>query len=198
MKTFILILSFLTSAYVMAAPPATPRAVQPTPREAPSVQPAAQGGPCVDQGYADPKKEPNYDCRGPGEDMLVPDTDSQPSIGVKAGTQPPAQKYDAVLLDKAKVVELGLRLKAIRRLRWLDLHKSSDLLAIEQKYLRDTTAEKDKLAQSQVASYREQLVQTQAELSKSKAWYRSWTFGLILGVVLTSAAAAGVAVAVRK
>ena len=184
MKTFILILSFLTSTYVMAAPPVAPQ--------------VAPGAPCVDQGYADPLKEPNYDCRGPGEDMLVPDTPSQPSIGVPAETQAPAQKWDGVLLDRIKVMELGLRIKAIRRLRWLDLHKSSDLLAIEQKYLRDTSTEKDKLAQSQVASYREQLVQTQAELSKSKAWYRSWTFGLVVGVVLTSAAVAGVAIAIRK
>lgn len=47
-------------------------------------------------------------------------------------------------------------------------------------------------------SYKNQLVQTQAELAKERRWYRSWTFGLVVGVVLTAATAAGVAIAVRK
>ena len=211
MRYLVLVLSFLTSSYVMAAPTrATTRVLTPlaatlvkstpvtTSKDGSTAASVPQGGPCVDQGYSDPTREPNYDCRGPGEDMLVPDTDSQPSIGVKAGVQAPAQKWDAVLMDRAKVTELGLRLKAIRRLRWLDLHKGADLLVIEQKYLRDTTAEKDKLSASQVASYREQLQTSRAELAKERSWYRSWTFGLILGVVVTAAAGAGIAIAVRK
>jgi hypothetical protein len=154
----------------------------------------------VEATYADPAREPNYACRGPWEDLLVPDTQFKPSIGLPKGKaiSLPALDYDAVLLDRSKVLELGLRIEAIRRLRWMDLHRSADLLTIEQKYLRDTAAEKDKLAQSQVESYKTQLVQTQAELAKERSWYRSWTFGLILGIVLTSATAAGVAIAVRK
>jgi hypothetical protein len=154
----------------------------------------------VEATYADPKREPNYACRGPWEDVLVPDVQFRPSIGLAKGkpVSLPALEYDAVLMDRAKVIELGLRIEALRRLRWMDLHRSSDLLTIEQKYLRDTAAEKDKLAQSQVESYKNQLVQTQAELAKERRWYRSWTFGLVVGVVLTAATAAGVAIAVRK
>lgn len=202
MRYLVLVLSFLTSAYVMAAPPAVlvQKASPTTKKEGPAATQAAPGTPCVEATYADPKREPNYACRGPWEDLLVPDTQFRPSIGLPKGKaiSLPALDYDAVLLDRSKVMELGLRIEAIRRLRWMDLHRSSDLLTIEQKYLRDTAAEKDKLAQSQVASYRGQLEQAQAELAKEKAWYRSWTFGLIVGVVLTAATAAGVAVAVRK
>ena len=196
MRYLVLVLSFLTSTYVMAAPkvPGT------VPKDGLGAALAAPGAPCVEATYADPTREPNYACRGPWEDLLVPDTRSQPSVGLPKGKviSLPALDYDAVLLDRAKVLELGLRIEAIRRLRWMDLHRSADLLAIEQRYLRDTAAEKDKLAQSQVSSYRTQLQQSQAELSSARAWYRSWTFGVIVGVVLTAATVAGVAVAVRK
>jgi hypothetical protein len=130
--------------------------------------------------------------------MLVPENRFQPSIGVMAGDQAPPQKYDAVLLDRVKVLELGFRIRALRRLRWMDFHRGAELLAIEQRYLRETSTQKDKLASSQLASYRDQLQQAQAEISRAGAWYRSWTFGLVVGVILTSATAAGVAVAIRR
>lgn len=161
--------------------------------------------PCTEQNYSDSKKEPRYDCPGPDEAALVPNVPTKPSLGVPTGTElrvSPRKStlvdFDAVLLDKMKVIELGMRIKALRRLRWLERHKGKDLLAIEKKYVSDRLNAKLKLEQSRVKSYKQQRDDARAQRNKLRAWYRSPTLWFAVGFVVSAAGATALGIALRK
>ena len=160
--------------------------------------------PCTQQNYADAKQEPRYDCPGPGEAALVPDVPLKPSMGLTRGTtvKRPGKpaitlKDERLLMGKQRVISLGMRIKALRRLRWLDLHKGAAVLEVERQYLSKVAAARQALRDSQLKSYKQQLAEAREQRDRARAWYRSWTFGLVVGVVLTSAATVAIAVAAK-
>lgn len=162
------------------------------------------GAPCTEHNYNDPKREPDWSCQGPGEAALVPDTNARPSVGVVRGSKviSPDKKTvdvvaDSILMDKDRVITLGMRVKALRRLRWLDLHKGKDLLEIEKKHATDVIQAKLELEQSRANEFKKQRDDARKQRDSSQKWYRSWTFGLIVGVVTTTAATIAVAYAVK-
>ena len=162
--------------------------------------------PCTTQNYSDAGTEPRYDCPGPGEGALVPDLPSKPTKGLARGaTVTPAGKkrktfkveYDSVLMGKMKVIELGMKIKGLRRLRWADRHRGAEALAIEKKFISATWTAKLQLRVSQLVQAKKQIAQARKERDEERKWYRSWTFGLVVGVVATSAAVIGTAVAIK-
>jgi len=96
------------------------------------------------------------------------------------------------------VIQLGLRITGLRRLRWNDTLKCQDTIKMERQLVLDSKKADLDLLTSQRESYKGQLQATQKELEKAQKWYRSWTFGLIVGVVTTSAAAITLAYVARK
>ena len=163
--------------------------------------PAAAAEPCVQQDYGDAKKAPRWDCPGPDEGVLLPDIKFKPSVGLDAGasyrktdqTGMIKLDYPVVLMDKDKVIQLGLRIQGLRRLRWLDLHKGEQVVEIEKKYVGQTLQAKVDLEKSRVKALTSQRDDARRQRDEAKKWYRSWTFGLIVGIVVTSAAAGTIA-----
>lgn len=151
--------------------------------------------PCGPQLYTDQVKEPNYDCPSPLEDVLVPNLPELPSVELKKGDAAPR---GGILLDINRTLTLGLRIKALRRIRWMETTTAEKKVQAEIKYQQKVGEAKEKLLQSQVESYKGQLQNTQQELAKERKWYRSWSFGLVVGIVTTTAAALGVAYAASR
>jgi hypothetical protein len=166
-----------------------------------SVQAAA--APCVEQNYSDPKVEPDFGCPGPGEAVMVPEIDTRPSKGLPKGTEIKLSDklikldYDAVLMSRNKTLELGLKVKGIRRLRWLELHRSKSLMVIETKYVSDRYQSQLDLEKIRTKTAVSQRDQAREQRDSAKAWYRSWTFGLIVGVVVTAGSTVAIAYAAR-
>lgn len=164
-----------------------------------------QQKPCTTQDYSNPAKAPRWDCPGPDEGILVPDIKFNPSLGLPAGssvTPKGAKKatllsFDTVLLDRAKVTQLGLRIQGLRRLRWLERHRATELVRIERKYMSDRLTAQLKLEQSRIKVAVQQRDQARKERDAARKWYRSWTFGLVVGVVTTTAATIAIAYAAR-
>lgn len=162
-----------------------------------------QQKPCATQDYSDPTKAPRWDCPGPDEGILVPDIKFSPSLGLPAGslvTPKGAKKarlidFDTVLLDRAKVTQLGLRIQGLRRLRWLERHKAAEVVKIERKYMSDRLTAQLKLEKSRVKEAVQQRDSARKERDSARKWYRSWSFGLVVGVLTTTAATIAIAYA---
>lgn len=157
----------------------------------------ANADPCGPQDYTRASPPPNFDCPSPLEETLVPKPEHGLKDSIKLLTTKPAP-WDGILMDSDRVIQLGLRITALRRLRWMDTLTAIDKTKMEVKLVEDSKKADINLVTSQRESYKVQLQETQKELSKAKAWYRSWTFGLIVGVVTTSAAAVTLAYVARK
>jgi hypothetical protein len=150
--------------------------------------------PCTTQDYADPKKVPNWRCPGPDEGIMVPEIRFNPSLGVPVGStvhikdakQPSLTTFDTVLMDRAKVTQLGLRIQGLRRLRWLERHRADEVLKIEKKYMSDRLTAQLNLEKSRVKVAVGQRDQARKERDRARAWYRSWTCGLVVGIVITA------------
>lgn len=169
----------------------------------PSLALAAE--PCVEQDYSDPDGRPRWDCPGPDEGVLLPDIKFKPSVGLDVGASYRKTDkralikldYPAVLMDKDKVIQLGLRIQGLRRLRWLDMHRHDRLLEIEKKHVGAQLQAKIALEQSRVNALTGQRDEARRQRDEARKWYRSWTFGLVVGIVVTTAAAGGIAYAAK-
>lgn len=150
---------------------------------------------CAKQLYNDPKVEPDYDCPSPHEDSLVPKIELRASIDLKAKTPAP---WDGVLLDKGRVIVLGLRIKALRRLRWQDMRLAEDTLSNERTFLKASAKADLDLARSQRESYKEQTKVLQEEVTRLNRWYHSKVLWFSLGFVTAAAGATALAYGLRK
>ena len=79
--------------------------------------------PCTKQIYTDHKNAPRYDCPGPGENSLVPRLQLKTSAVLELGKKAP---WAGILMDKNRVMTLGLRIKALRRLRYLGMKGAAE------------------------------------------------------------------------
>lgn len=163
-----------------------------------------QKKPCTTQDYSETSKPPDWRCPGPDEGILVPDIKSRPSLGVPAGSSLTLKgkkaklvDFDTVLLDKNKVIELGMRIQGLRRLRWIERHEAEQLMGIERKYLESKVSAQLSLEQSRVKVAVQQRDQARKERDSARKWYKSWTFGLVVGIVTTTAAVISTAYVVK-
>lgn len=97
-------------------------------------------------------------------------------------------------MDPNRVAKMGLHIKGLRRLRYNDMLEAMDRTEAEVEVTRASMAATLGLRTSQRDNYKEQVKDLQQELRSSNAWYRSWAFGLVLGIVITSASATALAV----
>ena len=157
----------------------------------------ALADPCGPQDYTKEKPAPNFECPSPLEETLVPRLEHGPKESLKLIFNKPAP-WEGILMDPDRVIQLGLRITGLRRLRWNDTLKCQDTIKMEKQLVLDSKKADLDLLTSQRESYKGQLQATQKELEKAQKWYRSWTFGLIVGVVTTSAAAVALVYISRK
>jgi hypothetical protein len=151
--------------------------------------------PCTKQIYTNPKAEPNYDCPSPGEDSLVPRLQLKTSTELKLKQPAP---WEGILMGKNRVLALGLRIKALRRLRWQETIGHQEAMEAEKKYQASMFNATINLRTSQRDNYKEQVVAQRKEIERLNRWYRSPTFWFVTGVVVTAAGATALAFGLRK
>jgi len=151
--------------------------------------------PCTRQDYSNPKVEPNYDCPSPHEDSLVPTMQLKTSVSLKVKEPAP---WDGILLDKDRVIVLGLRIKALRRLRWQDMRTAEEKLANESTFAKASSKADLELARSQRDNYKEQTKALQEEVIRLNKWYHSKVLWFSVGFITAAAGATALAYGLRK
>lgn len=155
----------------------------------------AQDKPCVAQVYGDFTKELDWHCPVPNEDTMVPRLEmSKESVALERGVSAP---FSGVLLDQNRVLTLGLRITGLRRLLWLELKAAKAEEDLRVARAREVAQMDAQSAEVQNQALTARNVQLEASLEAEKAWYRSWTFGFVLGAAITTTAAVSLAVTVR-
>lgn len=83
------------------------------------------------------------------------------------------------------MVYLGLRISAIRRLRWLDGLEAQEQQEIEVEYVRQTLTARLDLATAQRDALQVQLDRANTEIRNAARWWRAPAFWFMVGVVTT-------------
>jgi hypothetical protein len=102
-----------------------------------------------------------------------------PSIAVERG-ETLEMPYDGALVARERLEVMGLRLVAVRRLRWLDRRQLLQRATIEQ-----TAAERVHEAERQsLIAYRDHYRGLLDQRQADNKWFRSFWFGFIIGAVV--------------
>lgn len=145
--------------------------------------------PCTAQSYS-LDTEPNYSCPGPGEGSIVPELKLQASTALAPGDRAP---WSGILVDKQRLVLLGLRIKGLRRLRWLDMHLSSQRQKAELKFQKSKSKADIDFWKLKSEALRKNAEAWRAKAESSNKWYKSAPLWFAVGVLTASAAAVAVA-----
>lgn len=137
---------------------------------------------CDEQAYDDESSPPNFDCPSPGEDILNPYVPWNPTVAVSEGEEFTAP-WDGAFVDIERIIVLGLKLKSIRRLRWADRVRLSSEHRLRLEHAEQTLAATKRHATSIQDYYADALDKANARAARATAWYRSWAFGFLMGVV---------------
>jgi hypothetical protein len=113
---------------------------------------------------------------GPGEQLFNNPVNPPNSVPLEKG-QSIIAPWDGAIVHRDRLINFGLKIIALRRLRWLDRLRFRELSTIESNY-RNSLVEN-------TAHFNEQLATVcNQNLMNSTAWYRSWWFGLTIGLVI--------------
>jgi hypothetical protein len=167
---------------------------------------SAFSSPCPPQSYSK-TSNPDFNCPGPGE-LNDPPGSFANSIGVPLGSKvviggkTSAVSFDGLLLDKQRVIWLGLRIEALRKLRHLDLQKMSDLYVLKEDFVNKVFSEKLKSCESRSLQVKKRLqiefdkgMARELEIRHLQAWYRSPVLWFAIGAVISAGAIFGGALA---
>jgi len=150
--------------------------------------PIAVGAPCTKQDY-NSHIEPDYECPGPGEEIIPQLPDAAPTV-----PQNPNDPNSPLVLDKKRVINLGIRIQGLRRLRWIEFTRARLELENELRFYTLSAEADVNLANKQVENYKTQVVFLRNELEKERAWYKTWTFGFVLGLVVVASGTTALAI----
>lgn len=135
---------------------------------------------CGIQDYDDPDNQPNFECPSPGETALVPDLNPPSEIPIFAGQIIDDVPWDGAMIHRDRMIELGLKIMALRRLRWADRINLARQQTIQLQHAQELSEIRSNYYQIQLESLQEQLQHSQ---NRANAWYRSWWFGVVVGIV---------------
>jgi len=158
-----------------------------------SVPAWAQKAPCLLQDY-DKDKEPRYDCPGPEEGVLVRPGQHKKSVAIKLGARAP---WRGILLDKGRVIDLGLKIESLRYLRWRDRKDARLKLETEIKYGAAMSRARGDLFKVQVGDLKGQNQAQRARIAQLASWYRGPVLWFVVGVVVTAGGAAAIIASTR-
>lgn len=153
------------------------------------------GDTCTKQIYSNPNVEPDYACPGPGEAAMVPRLQLKTSVELKVKAPAP---WPGILMDKNRVMTLGLRIKGLRRLRWQETIGAQEKLEAEKKFQASMYQATLNLRTSQRDNYKQQNVGLKEEIIRLNKWYRSPTFWFAAGFITVAAGATALAFGLRK
>jgi len=140
---------------------------------------------CTPQNYA-LDEQPDFDCPGPGEAELIVPTTAPASVPVEAG-QTITAEWSGALVHRDRLIYVGLRLKAVRRLRWLDTRLSVERAEIEETHRNEVAEANEEFCNQRVQHYQDQVATARAAVGRAGAWYRQFWFGLTVGLVISGA-----------
>lgn len=149
---------------------------------------------CPRQNYVDLSVEPDFDCPSPGEEDLLPKFELKESVALELNQPAP---WGGILMDVDRVLRLGLRIKALRRLRWEEMRYCGELAAAELDYIEDTSRAELDLRTSQRDTYKSQVEILQREVRALGSWYRSPILWFSVGVVVAAAGTTAAVLATR-
>lgn len=137
---------------------------------------------CGPQNY-DSEEQPDFDCMGPGESDLRVELHAPSSIPVHQGEEMVAQ-WDGALVHRDRMLEIGLSLLAVRRLRWLDRLRLSEEYQIQTEAAQRIAAARLEFAQQQRDAYQDRATAAERRASSANAWWRSPALWFAVGVVV--------------
>jgi len=137
---------------------------------------------CGPQDYAS-SSQPDFECPSPGETEMVPDLHPPASIPVTIGTQTKAV-WDGALVHRDRLVEVGLRVRAIRRLRWADSLRMAAEYAVNLEHVRTVSRIQLEHMSAQRDAYEERWRAAEERVLRSERWWRSPTLWIGVGMVI--------------
>lgn len=141
--------------------------------------------PCKPQDYSK-AQEPRYECPSPGEETVMPKAPEMKATQPLAKAAP--APHEGLLVDKERFIRFGLRIKGLRRLRWVDTQKHQDKLKLEVDYAKKSSKVNLDLAISQRDSYKKQTIAAKKEIERLNRWYHSKIFWAAVGAVVAGTA----------
>lgn len=151
----------------------------------------AAWGQCPDQDYS-AASAPDFGCVSPGERDMAPQLGAPDSLPVRSGETVTAP-WDGALVHRDRLLEVGLQIKGLRRLRWIDRLQLSGNYTAQRDYLEALLVAEQAHQERLRDRYEAQLDKLNEQLTKSSAWYRSAWFGIVVGIAVTSLAVAALA-----
>lgn len=143
---------------------------------------------CGPQDY-DSKTTPDFGCPSPGEEALMPNLNSPDAISIRTGSSVKAP-WDGAMVHRNRLLELGLRIKALRRLRWAERLKMAGECKVNMDHYSKVSDIRIEDMKLRVDSYRELALVERQRAKRYESWWRSPTTWFAIGV-----ATAGVVVA---
>ena len=145
----------------------------------------AYGQDCGPQDY-DSGEQPEFNCPGPGEADLRVDLRAPASVPVKQGATVVAL-WDGALAHRDRLVEVGLNLAAVRRLRWLDRLRLREEFAIERRYQDQLAEARLRFAEQQRDAYQERATAAERLAQSANPWWRSPALWFAIGMIVAGA-----------
>lgn len=141
---------------------------------------------CTYQIYDDPKLEPDYTCPGPGEEDLVPRLKLRESAALRLNDPAP---WEGILMGENRVLSLGFRIKALRRLRWQETIAWQERMRAEKKLGAVSYKAAINLLTRQRDRYRNMVGDQTREIVRLRKWYRSPVLWYAAGIATAAAGA---------
>lgn len=127
--------------------------------------------------------QPNFDCPSPGEAEMVPDLRAPVSIPVHSG-EAVAAPWDGALVHRDRLVELGLRVHALRRLRWADTLHLAAQYAVNLEHVQELGRVQLEHMTAQRDAYQERWQAAEERASRAERWWHSPALWVGVGVVV--------------
>lgn len=137
---------------------------------------------CGPQDYTS-QEQPNFECQSPGEAEMVPDLHPPAAIPVRPGT-PVTPAWEGALVHRDRLVELGLRVHALRRLRWADTLRLAAEYAVNLEHVQELGQVQLEHMTAQRDAYRERWQAAEERASRSERWWHSPALWVGVGIVV--------------
>ena len=152
---------------------------------------------CGPQNY-DSRTAPNFDCPGPDESTLSLSLDAPRSIPVypgyvilaATGEEVATITWEGAIVHRNRLIETGLRVKAVRRLRWADRLRLTDTCEIRLRYANDLNNTRIELLQERVDDYQAHASAARERVSSAESWWRAPALWFAVGFVSAGAVVA--------
>jgi hypothetical protein len=137
---------------------------------------------CGLQDY-DSIQQPDFDCPGPDELTLQVDLHAPPSVPIHEDDEL-IVPWEGALVHRDRLIEVGLTLRAVRRLRWADRVRLSEEFRVRLQYENSVAASRLLFAQQQRDVYRDRALAADQRTGSAQSWWRSPSLWFGIGVVV--------------